>query len=469
MIDQQETIDSAQVMRNQHMRRLRLTGWHQTAACLLAIGCPVVSAVTEEEVIDVPKVELVPVAQPVEKKRFRPLRNMFKKEPAPGPPIGSMFDAAPVDLPEGIGLPKEEGPSAEDKPTIESKPEARATLPEPEIVTEAEEPEKKKRRRLLKWPFGRKGEEETGDVPAEAPQEGTLPKDAPSEETPPGEDTVLVEADVPDTQLDPAPAEKKRKKLLGFGLFGKGRDKSEPEATSDTLAAVGEDAVGDQHSEAAAVEGAGVEELVVAEPVPQASKGRRRLLPGLFGKKEKRGEVAEIVPPAPEPEPGELVADADDVEVQVSEDMPKRGLFGLFGRGKKGRGDGGAPLPHKDIGRGAKYVVTQERTPFFAIGPAQPLPPEAILPMGAVVTMRTSGWGWSDVTLGDGQMGVISSKNLRRASAGEAGGSYASRRRSSRGLWKVLDFNPKHEPDLPSGSGGMQLGAGLLPSLDGDD
>lgn len=167
----------------------------------------------------------------------------------------------------------------------------------------------------------------------------------------------------------------------------------------------------------------------------------------------------------PEPDTAPEVAVAD--EPAASAPREKRGLWGL-GRDKKEPEP--EPVSTRDLGTGEKYIVTVSGTPFYSIGPSQPLPPDEILDKGKVVTMRKSGWGWSDIELPGGQMGVVATKNLRKATPTETGGSWASRRTggSTRGLFKVLDFNPAPEPELPTDAGAVPLGAGLLPPLHDD-
>lgn len=145
----------------------------------------------------------------------------------------------------------------------------------------------------------------------------------------------------------------------------------------------------------------------------------------------------------------------------------KKGLFGLFG-GKE-KGDAVAETGSRtDVGVGQKYVITAAETPFFTLSPIQPFPPDEILSKGTVVTVRKLGWGWSDIELPGGQMGMVDSKLLRKATARDLGGSYASRRSGgSRSVWRV--FHKAPEPELPSDAGGIPLGLGLLPPLDADE
>ena len=54
------------------------------------------------------------------------------------------------------------------------------------------------------------------------------------------------------------------------------------------------------------------------------------------------------------------------------------------------------------------FVITEAKTPFYAIGPGQPLPPEKTLDRGSMLTVTKGGWGWSNVKLGTGELGVVS-------------------------------------------------------------
>jgi hypothetical protein len=172
-----------------------------------------------------------------------------------------------------------------------------------------------------------------------------------------------------------------------------------------------------------------------------------------------------------------IEGDTDDAEVvppkmekELASKEKKGGFFKRIGGGSE-KDKPPPPQPStRDLGTGEKYVVSVTGTPFYSIGPSQPLPPDQILNEGYMVTMRKAGWGWSDIELPGGRMGVVATKNLRKATAAETGGQYAARRSDSptRGLFKVIDFNPAPEPELPSDAGGLPLGVGLLPPLDDD-
>ena len=84
--------------------------------------------------------------------------------------------------------------------------------------------------------------------------------------------------------------------------------------------------------------------------------------------------------------------------------------------------------------------------------------------LAQIAYARTAAYDSAVSTWMAAQMGVVATKNLRKSS----GGGYASRRSDNRRHWRVLNFNPAPEPELPSDSGGVPMSLGLLPPLDDD-
>ena len=118
------------------------------------------------------------------------------------------------------------------------------------------------------------------------------------------------------------------------------------------------------------------------------------------------------------------------------------------------------------------YVITEEEVPFYAIGPGQPLPPEKMLDRGSMLTVTKGGWGWCNVKLSSGELGVVSSKAMRPATVAEisrnqGSGSTASRSRGSRRLFNILSRGPAPKPALPTSDDSAPIrNFGLLPSID---
>ena len=70
----------------------------------------------------------------------------------------------------------------------------------------------------------------------------------------------------------------------------------------------------------------------------------------------------------------------------------------------------GAPAPDSRT-----FVITKDDSPFFSFGPQQATPPDAYLSTGTVVTLTGKNWGWANVQLPDGRVGVVDRAALRPA------------------------------------------------------
>ncbi|MFT5412901.1 MAG: hypothetical protein ACI9NC_005653 [Verrucomicrobiales bacterium] len=179
----------------------------------------------------------------------------------------------------------------------------------------------------------------------------------------------------------------------------------------------------------------------------------------------------------------------------VKEEKPKEGgvLFGFF-RGdssekfakaektKLGKSLEITPKPSTGVVASKKssagelgwYVVTDSEAPFYAVGPGQPMPPEKILDRGSMLTVTKGGWGWCNVKLGSGELGVISSKVMRPASIAEISRhmspvATASKSRGARKFFNILSRGPAPVLTLPSASAAPIRNFGLLPSISPSD
>lgn len=136
----------------------------------------------------------------------------------------------------------------------------------------------------------------------------------------------------------------------------------------------------------------------------------------------------------------------------------------------------GGALTKKSSTTGALgwYVVTDPTAPFYAVGPGQPMPPEKILDRGSMLTVTKGGWGWCNVKLGSGELGVVASGAMRPATLAEVSRhtrpvATASRSRGSRKLFNILGRGTA-ELDLPTSRGdGPIRNFGLLPPIDSSE
>ena len=351
---------------------------------------------------------------------------------------------------------------------------------------------------------GQKPRVETAGSEASVPK---IVKPAPAQVVKPAPDQVAKPAPAQDVTASGLPKvkllpEKKspRRRLLRVPFVGGDEESDEPSEPEDRSRrsrllrvpfvggkedppppAIVPPAVSEHAVEAVPDTGATIQPIAetAAPPAEKSKRSRWLKIPFVGGRDEEpqdsepENAVATPVKPKPlaTPRRKEIAAEAPAPEENDDEnDDEKRGLFGRIKSigSKDDEPKHATAPPSRDIGTGDKYIVSVDGTPFYSIGPSQPLPPDEILSSGNVVTMRTAGWGWSDIELPGGRIGVVASKNLRKATPADVGGSYASRRgsRDQRGIWRVFNYDPTPEPELPSDSGGIPLGAGLLPPLD---
>ncbi len=274
-----------------------------------------------------------------------------------------------------------------------------------------------------------------------------------------------------------------------FSLFRKNDEPAEPAAEAESI--VRQDRSEPDSTELAASHAGAKPTAVEAEP-RQPDPGRKRLFGGLFTKQptalDSEAAVASIDPPPVEvPVPA-----AQENEESTVED--ERSTIGgsLFGFLRRDAGNGNAEAEKTKLGNSldsdasasgagavAKqerelgwYVVTETKTPFYAIGPGQPLPPEKVLDRGSMLTVTKGGWGWCNVRLGSGELGVVATKSMRPATVAEIsrknqGSATASRSSGSRSLFNILGRGPAPKPELPSSSGSEPIrNFGLLPPID---
>ncbi len=337
-----------------------------------------------------------------------------------------------------------------------------AARPSPPVPAAEAKPE---RRRLVRIPFiGPKDDAGPQAAVAEAPQA------PPSPEPPaaPGAEAA------PDAEL---PA---RKRLVRIPFVGGSKADRGPEPAPQPEPALPEPAQGGAGPATAGSGAAGPEPEPEPEPIASADGAPRKRwfrLP-FSGPGEEVASAPERGEPPPEfvPAPGDTDSPTASPPPTPIAQVPTGGKKRWFGRIAAIGGDApsGAPEPEpapqaaRDLGIGQKYVVTIEGTPFYSIGPTQPLPPDEILKEGSVVTMRKAGWGWSDIELPGGEMGVVSSRNLRKATSADLGVRYAGGGSSGRrgSIWSSFRSSaPVPEPELPTEPTGLPLGAGLLPPL----
>ena len=362
-------------------------------------------------------------------------------------------------------------------PTQEAVPNT-TLVPAEAQAEEIAKPAPERRLRL----FGRKkAEREQALEPVPEPATTAVVEVAPTKEeaaTSIEAEEVELLATSPEVEV---PEEEPRKR---FSLFRRHRDKDE--AVKVEIA----EASDEQEAEPAG-------ELKAGDPTPAAEeltppvKKRKRLLGGLFTK-DKTEKVApeEEMPPEEMSEPQPAVGEASVVEEAPAAEQKQGGsLFGFF---KKGKADELATAEKTKLGNSVEskpglitknpgagelglYVVTESEVPFYAIGPGQPLPPEKLLDRGSRLTVTKGGWGWSNVRLGSGELGVISSKAMRPATVAEIARhnhpvSTASKSRGSRRLFNILSRGPAPKPDLPTDSGsGPIRNFGLLPPVSSGD
>ena len=382
-----------------------------------------------------------------------------------------------------------------EKPEPEAKP-----APAPKVEAAPEKQEKSSRRRL----FSRRDRKSDGAKPekAEATPEpepaskrrGLRPPrlfrrgdDATKKESEPNADPqVLENPETPRSEDEPT--------LRRFSPFRRDRDKSEEEqpVISKTQPVEQDEKKTAAVTELAPAKG---EPEGEAKPEPKDDGGR-----GLFGRFS-RGRSDDVAKkeaqPAEQPTAQEeRVAVADDDDEAKIEPSGRGAVFGWFRRdskefakaektklGKSVESTAAAseskPVAKKRSSAGALgwYVVTEARTPFYAIGPGQPLPPEKMLDRGSMLTVTKGGWGWCNVKLGSGELGVVSSKAMRPATVAEIrrhsnGSATASRSRGSRSLFNILSRGSAPKLDLPTRSASESHAPirnfGLLPPVSSD-
>lgn len=125
------------------------------------------------------------------------------------------------------------------------------------------------------------------------------------------------------------------------------------------------------------------------------------------------------------------------------------------------------------------FVITKDDSPFFSFGPQQATPPDAYLSTGTVVTLTGKNWGWANVQLPDGRVGMVDRSALRPALVSDL----IPSRRPGGALMAALSpkkIKPKRTPsfvlpaadmpDLPtSGDAGALAGNPLLLPFSPDD
>ena len=375
--------------------------------------------------------------------------------------------------------PSEAVPPAESPLTNESDAGSEEVQPTPDKPRQPQEP-KTKQRRLFPKLFKRDPGSESSVKDLEP---GSDPNPAePTSEDEPSSEVIEVEAEVVE----------KRNLLQRLSPFARSKNQHQTEGTTTVPSSPGgaEDVPSPDP------------ETSIAQDAPEPAEsgtepGRERLLGRLFAKKaapdEQEAEREEADPAAdvePEPatEPEETVPSPDEklAEQPAGE---RRRLFGWFRKpdaetltkadktklGKTIESEPAKPskglLAKKSSESEALgwYVITEADTPFYAIGPGQPMPPEKILDRGSMLTVTKGGWGWCNVKLDSGDLGVISSKAMRPATVAEVsrhtrGMATASKSRPSRSLFNFLGRGPAPTLDLPESSGQEPIrNFGLLP------
>lgn len=221
---------------------------------------------------------------------------------------------------------------------------------------------------------------------------------------------------------------------------------------------------------------------------PAESTGRKRLLGGLFRKNTQAAQTD-----ANQTEPDDKWASQDPLNPgPAREKKPGSSLFGIFRKndskefaqaektklGKSVENEAAAPATgplakmSSKTGELGWYVVTDAKVPFYAVGPGQPLPPERLLDRGSMLTVTKGGWGWSNVKLGTGELGVVSTQAMRPATVAEVSRhtqpfATAGKSRGSRSFFNILSRGRAPAPELPTNSGsGPIRNFGLLPPVD---
>lgn len=335
------------------------------------------------------------------------------------------------------------------------------------------------RRRLRIFPWRQKTKPATEPAPVPGPF-STAADNPSSEEDVAAVPPVIEIPELSESIQEDGEESAAKRRLFGRWPFGGAREKTEADSLDDISAgeeehageggsidSVGDESVSDETVSEVALQDEG--EKIERFSLFRSPFGRKR-----DGEVESEIELASgdelLVSKVERKEFGEQLAETADEDVEI-EEGDKRRWFAWLGGKKRRDGENLEPGHEPDLGIGEKYVITLADTSFFVIGPNQPLPPDEILGEGMLVTMRKRGWGWSDIELADGKMGVVTSKALRKATAKEQGLHYASSGRGgdTPGLWKVFGYNKAPEPELPSDSGGIPLGLSLLPALDSDE
>lgn len=93
---------------------------------------------------------------------------------------------------------------------------------------------------------------------------------------------------------------------------------------------------------------------------------------------------------------------------------------------KSGGGGGNVPTLTTVNSAGSSYYVVASTAQFMVYGENQMQSEVRALPAGTVVLMTKPGEQWASVRLSNGTEGVLQNKNLRPASAAEAGGGFAA-------------------------------------------
>lgn len=367
---------------------------------------------------------------------------------------------------------------AAEKKKSESPPEVKPE-PAPKPVVKADDKEEKKEAPRKKRLFSRREkkseDKESNEVPepkeieekkSESKESRSRPrmfkrdKDKPMPEES-KEETVTEE------KSDPG-------KLKRFSPFGRDKEKAQKPETAPAVVAPAEQPPKKSEAKPEIVDA--TSENLEQEDKPDTKEGRKRRLRGMFAKDSstKKTEKAE--------EPAE------------SEDEKSQGgsMFGIFRKDstkefaraektKLGKSldspapASSTPVPKKtsvNAGELGWYVVTETKAPFYAVGPGQPMPPEKMLDRGSMLTVTKGGWGWCNVKLGSGELGVVSSKAMRPATVAEvsrhtSGRATASSSRGSRSLFNILSRGPAPKLDLPKrGSQAPIRNFGLLPPVD---
>jgi len=236
-------------------------------------------------------------------------------------------------------------------------------------------------------------------------------------------------------------------------LFGRNRDKAEPIEPSPEI-------------EKNVAEGETPEKIVEAEAEPAAEKKvKRRLFARSLSENNDAPEIAE----KPKKKSGRLFGFGGD----GSKDFAKADRTKL-GNSVESDASSVTVVKKKTSAAGELgwYVVTEADVPFYAVGPGQPMPPEKMLDRGSMLTVTKGGWGWCNVRLGSGELGVVSSKVMRPATVAEIsrhnGGSMtASRSRGNSRLFNILSRGPAPKLELPTSSSESEpiRNFGLLPPV----